>query len=392
MNELGRRGAAADRLRGGLGGDRLDVVILGLSITSSWGNGHATTYRALVRGLAERGHRVLFLERDVPWYAANRDLPSPPYGRTALYRSLAELRHVHGGALREADLVVVGSYVPDGADALRLVLELARGTTAFYDIDTPVTLASLRRGRCAYLDAALVPALDLYLSFTGGPTLARVERELGAPLARALYCSADPEVHRPSHVASRWDLGYVGTYSADRQPALERLLLGPARRRPRSRFAVAGPQYPRELRWPRNVDRIDHLPPGDHARFYAAQRFTLNVTRADMVRAGWSPSVRLFEAAACGTPVISDPWPGLDVFFEPGRELLVARGAEDVLRVLRGIGEDERRALGARARRRVLAQHTAAHRAAELERFVREARDRLARLRRRPEGARPAAG
>lgn len=370
---------------------RLDVAVLGLSITSSWGNGHATTYRALVRALCDRGHRVLFLERDVPWYAANRDLPAPPYGRTALYGSLADLRESHGAALREADLVVVGSYVPEGVGALRLVLELARGAVAFYDIDTPVTLASLRRGACEYLDASLVPALDLYLSFTGGPTLDRIERDLGAPLARALYCSADPEVHRPSESPTRWDLGYVGTFSADRQPTLDRLLLEPARRRPDARFAVAGPQYPPELAWPANVERIDHLPPGAHAAFYAAQRFTLNVTRADMVRAGWSPSVRLFEASACGTPVVSDPWPGLEAFFEPGRELLVARTAEDVLRLLAAVDEEERRALGARARRRVLAQHTAAHRARELEGYVREARERRARRRARHEVPRPSA-
>jgi spore maturation protein CgeB len=371
-------------------GGPLDIVILGLSITSSWGNGHATTYRGLVRALAERGHRVLFLERDVPWYAAHRDLPAPPYARASLYRSLGELRDAHGAALRGADLVVVGSYVPEGAAALRLVLDLARGTTAFYDIDTPVTLAHLRRGACEYLSPDLVPALDLYLSFTGGPTLARIERELGAPLARALYCSADPEVHRPSQGAPRWDLGYVGTYSADRQPALERLLLEPARSRPALRFAVAGPQYPAELRWPPNVERVDHLAPGDHARFYAAQRFTLNVTRADMVRAGWSPSVRLFEAAACGTPVVSDRWPGLETFFEPGREILLARTTADALRVLEELGEDERRELAARARRRVLAQHTGAHRARELEGFVHEARERRARRRAAPEPAQPA--
>jgi spore maturation protein CgeB len=369
----------------------LDVVILGLSITSSWGNGHATTYRGLVRALADRGHRVLFLERDVPWYAAHRDLPSPPFAATALYDSLAELREAHGAALRAADLVVVGSYVPEGAAALRLVLELARGTTAFYDIDTPVTLARLRRGDCEYLAPALVPALDLYLSFTGGPTLRRIERELGAHLARALYCSADPEVHRPAPVPPRWDLGYVGTYSADRQPALERLLLDPARLRPSLRFAVAGPQYPADLSWPANVRRIEHLAPGDHSAFYAAQRFTLNVTRADMVRAGWSPSVRLFEAAACGTPVVSDLWPGLGTFFEPGREILVARTTGDALAALEELGEEERRVMGERAQRRVLAQHTSAHRAQELEGYVREARELRARRRPRKEKAQPAA-
>jgi spore maturation protein CgeB len=363
-------------------GEPLDVVVLGLSITSSWGNGHATTYRALVRALAERGHRVLFLERDVPWYAASRDLPAPPYGRTELYGSLAELRERHGAALRAADLVVVGSYVPDGREVGALAQELARGVTAFYDIDTPVTLARLARGECEYLTAELVPRFDLYLSFTGGPTLARIERELGAPAARALYCSADPEVHRPAAVPPRWDLGYVGTYGADRQPTLDQLLLEPARRRPAMRFVVAGPQYPAGLAWPGNVERIEHLAPVDHAAFYAAQRFTLNVTRADMVRAGWSPSVRLFEAAACATPVVSDPWPGLETIFAPGREILLARSAEEALGAVAELAEEERRAIGERARRRVLAEHTAAHRARAVELYVGEAREHRARRRR----------
>ncbi|ABC80833.1 CgeB family protein [Anaeromyxobacter dehalogenans] len=362
----------------------LDVVFLGLSITSSWGNGHATTYRALCRALAAAGHRVTFLERDVPWYAANRDLAAPAFCRLELYRSVAELRERLGDTIRRADLAVVGSYVPDGVEVGALVQELARGVTAFYDIDTPVTVAHLARGDCEYLTPALVPGFDLYLSFTGGPMLARIERELGAPAARALYCSADPEVHRPAAApgaAPRWDLGYVGTYGADRQPALERLLIEPARRRPGRRFVVAGPQYPPGLEWPANVRRVEHLAPGEHAAFYAAQRFTLNVTRADMVRAGWSPSVRLFEAAACATPIVSDPWPGIETVFAPGRELLLARSTDEALAILERLPEDERRAVGARARRRVLAEHTAAHRAEALAAHVREARERAARRR-----------
>jgi spore maturation protein CgeB len=368
----------------------LDLVLVGLSITSSWGNGHATTYRALARALAAEGHRVLFLERDVPWYAQHRDLPDPSFCRVALYGSVAELRERHGDALRHADLCLVGSYVPEGREVARLVQELARGVTAFYDIDTPVTLAHLARGDCEYLSPELVPGFDLYLSFTGGPILERIERDLGARAARALYCSADTDVHRPSRVTRRLDLGYVGTYSADRQPALERLLVETARARPAARFAVAGPQYPPGVAWPANVERIDHLPPGAHAGFYAAQRYTLNVTRADMVRAGWSPSVRLFEAAACATPVISDPWPGLETFFAPGREIRIARTTADVLAVLDGVPEEERQAIGERARARVLAEHTAAHRADALVRYVREARERR-RPRRASTPAAPAA-
>lgn len=351
------------------------IVFLGLSITSSWGNGHATTYRGLVRELSRRGHEVLFLERDVAWYADSRDLVAPPWGMTRLYATLEELREQWTPVVRRADVVIVGSYVPDGVEVARWALEEARGVVAFYDMDTPVTLAKLARGEADYVSTELIPGFDLYLSFTGGPVLEQLERVWGAPCARALYCSVDPDVHCPDPAGpglDAWELGYLGTYSADRQPKVERLLCDPARRRGRSRFVVAGPQYPDALDWPANVDRIAHLAPPEHRAFYNAQRFTLNVTRADMVRAGYSPSVRLFEAAACGTPVVSDRWDGLETFFVPGEEILLADGPEDVLRALSETSEEERRRIGARARARVLASHTAAHRAVELERYCQE--------------------
>jgi spore maturation protein CgeB len=333
------------------------IVMLGLSATSSWGNGHATNYRGLVGALRARGHDVLFLERDMPWYAANRDFDA---SWIRLYDSVDELERWRD-EVRDADLVLVGSYVPDGCKVAGWVLETAEGTTAFWDIDTPVTAAKLARGDHEYLSPALVPRFDLYLSFTGGPLL----DELGARRPVPFHCIADPALYRPTDVPLRWDLGYLGTYSEDRQPKVDELLLEPARRS-RDRFVAAGPQYPPEIAWPANVERIDNLPPAQHAAFYCAQRFTLNVTRADMVRAGWSPSVRLFEAAACGVPVISDWWDGLDAFFEPGHEILVAETADDVLRHLR----EGDRAIGLRARRRVLAAHTAGHRAQELEELV----------------------
>jgi spore maturation protein CgeB len=346
------------------------VVILGLSITSSWGNGHATTFRCLVRGLSERGHDVLFLERDVPWYAGNRDLPNPPWGRTELYTSLRELKDRFAGEVRDADLVVVGSYVPDGVQAGEWVLEKAGGLTAFYDIDTPVTLSKLERGENEYLSRTLLMRYDLYLSFTGGPTLERLEREFHAHTARVLYCSVDPDLYYPESTPALCDLGYLGTFSPDRQPALDALLMQPAASLPDKRFVVAGPLYPLEVQWPANVERIEHLPPSEHRRFYNSQRFTLNITRADMRRAGHSPSVRLFEAAACGTPVIGDSWPGLEEMFVPGREILVARTPEQVREILIGTTERERVEIGARFRQRVLREHTYRHRAEELERYV----------------------
>jgi spore maturation protein CgeB len=356
----------------------LDIVILGLSITSSWGNGHATTYRGLVRELSKRGHRTMFLERDAPWYADNRDMPKPPFGQTVLYSGLEELQDRFAASVRSADLVIVGSYVPQGVEVGNWVTRTAGGATAFYDIDTPVTLAKLARGDYEYLHPELIPRYDAYFSFTGGPTLRRLERHFGSPMARPLYCSFDPELYFPEEVEPRWDLGYMGTYSDDRQPTVDRLLTEPARRWKDGRFVVAGPQYPEEIRWPRNVKRFQHLEPKKHRRFYNQQRFTLNVTRADMIAAGWSPSVRLFEAAACGTPIVSDSWPGLETIFKIGEEILIARTSAQVLQYLQDVPEPERRSLGERARKRVMAEHTAAHRARELECYAFSLLDRKA--------------
>lgn len=353
------------------------VVVFGLSLSSSWGNGHATTYRALLRAFAERGHDVLFLERDQPWYAGHRDLTDPDWCRLELYEG--ERGHeAYAETVATADAVIVGSYVPDGRAVGRFVQATAHGVTAFYDIDTPVTLSALSRGECSYLDRDLVGGYDLYLSFTGGPTLARIERRWGSPAARALYCTVDPELYGPVETKARWDLSYIGTYSPDRQPTLQRLLLEPARRAPDLRFAVAGPLYPDTIHWPENVVRFDHVAPADHATFYGASRFTLNVTRADMIAAGHSPSVRLFEAAACETPILSDRWDGLETFFRPGRDILLPEGPNEVIQILRDMPEARRRAIGTGGAARIRDRHDAPARAAELEDYLEEARERLA--------------
>ncbi|MCM0000606.1 MAG: glycosyltransferase [Erythrobacter sp.] len=340
----------------------MKLVVLGLSLSSSWGNGHATTFRALLAAFAARGHEVLFLERDVPWYAAHRDLAEPGFCRLAYYDSLAGLEQWRG-EIAAADAVMVGSYVPDGVAVGAFVQDAARGVTCFYDIDTPVTLAALDRGECEYLSSEVLAGYDLYCSFTGGPTLARLERDYGARAARALYCSVDTALYRPLETAKRWDLTYLGTYSPDRQPTLDRLLVEPARARPDLRFAVAGPRYPAEIEWPANVERIEHLPPSEHAGFYSASRFTLNVTRADMIAAGHSPSVRLFEAGACATAIISDRWEGIETLFAPGEAIILADSAVEVIAAL---GRPAR-AIGKAARKAVLDGHSAAARAGQFE-------------------------
>lgn len=344
-------------------------VICGLSITSSWGNGHATTYRALVRELCKRGHDVLFLEADRPWYASNRDLPDPPYGKTELYSTVEELKEKFGGEIRNADVVIVGSYVADGIRVGEWVTKTAKGLAAFYDIDTPVTLDMLAGGACEYLSHELISRYDLYLSFTGGPILKHIEQKYGSPRALALYCSVDVEDYFPQRMPKRWDLGYLGTYSDDRQPTLERLLVEPAATLKDSRFVVAGAQYPDGIAWRYNIERITHLAPLEHRAFYNSQRFTLNVTRRKMIEAGYSPSVRLFEAAACGTPIISDWWLGLDTIFKPDAEILIARSGSDIERFI-DLSNEEAEAIGRRARQKVLQHHTAAKRAQELESYV----------------------
>lgn len=344
----------------------MDILIIGLSITSSWGNGHATTYRALVRELAKKGHRVTFLEHDKPWYASHRDMPNPPFGVTHLYQSLEDLKVRFKSAVQNADAVIVGSYVPEGVSVGRWVVNTATGVKAFYDIDTPVTLHKLREKDYEYLHPELIPQYDLYLSFTGGPTLDVLEKEFGSPKALPLYCSVDTELYAPEDCAQKWDLGYLGTFSDDRQPPLEKLMLNAARKLPEKHFVVAGPSYPEDIQWPQNLQRIDHLPPFKHRQFYNSQRFAMNITRKNMVEMGYAPSVRLFEAAACATPVISDYWEGLDEFFEVGKEILVSHSAEETTGYLNEISEEERKNIGRAAREKILHRHTAAHRAEEL--------------------------
>lgn len=350
----------------------MKFVIIGLSITSSWGNGHATTFRALLKELSKRGHEIKFLERDVEYYASNRDLPNPDFCTVHLYNDNQELKIKYEELVRDADVVIVGSYVQEGVDVGKWVTKTAEGITSFYDIDTPVTMAKLKRGDYEYLSPELIPQYNIYFSFTGGPTLDYLENHYGSPSAKALYCSVDTDFYFPENLTKRWDLGYLGTYSTDRQPTVDLLLNDVAKQIEEKEFVVAGPQYPREIVWPANVERIQHLPPAQHRNFYNSQKFTLNVTRQDMIKAGYSPSVRLFEAAACAVPIISDYWEGLTDLFEKDTEILIAKSSDDVKKYLTEISEDERKQIGERARNKIIERHSAKARAEELEKYILE--------------------
>lgn len=345
----------------------MKIVIFGLTISSSWGNGHATLWRGLCRALADAGHEVVFFERDVPYYAHNRDYWEIPGGALVLYPAWNDIRARATAEVGEADAALVTSYCPDALPATDLVTGASRALRVFYDLDTPVTLARLERGEAVdYLGPRGLRDFDLVLSYTGGMALDILRERLGARRVAPLYGHVDPQTHRPVEPLARYcaDLSYMGTYAADRQAALEALFVEPARQMPNGRFLIGGAQYPQDFPWTKNIFFVRHLPPPEHPAFFSSSLLTLNVTRQAMAAMGWCPSGRLFEAAACGAAILSDGWDGLDAFFAPGREILVARSTDDALAAL-GREEAELRRIGAAARERTLAEHTSAHRAVD---------------------------
>ncbi len=347
----------------------MKIVIFGLSVSSSWGNGHAALWRGLIGALLAAGHRVTFFERDVPYYAANRDLHAlPPGGTLALYGDWAETLPRMRAELADADVGMVTSYCPDGLAATELVLGANLAVRCFYDLDTPVTLARIEAGEeVGYIGPDGLAPFDLVLSYTGGGALDALRTRLGARRTVPIYGSVDPGTHRPAERRPEYaaELSYLGTYAADRQAALERLFVAPARLLPAKRFVIGGAQYPDGFPWTANTFFVRHLPPPEHPAFYSSSRLTLNITREAMARMGWCPSGRLFEAAACGVPILSDWFAGLDAFFRPGEEILVAESTADAMAALQ-LDDAALARIAGRARARALEEHSAARRAAEM--------------------------
>ncbi|QFU17627.1 CgeB family protein [Microvirga thermotolerans] len=350
----------------------MKIVIFGLTISSSWGNGHATLWRGLCRALTRRGHTIVFFERDVPYYGANRDLTEIPGGRLVLYPDWKGVAQDARREIADADVAMATSYCPDGIDATDLLIEASRPWKVFYDLDTPVTLSRLAAGEnTSYIGPRGLKDFDLVLSYTGGAALDRLRTRLGARRVAPLYGHADPEVHRPvppvAHYAA--DLSYLGTYAEDRQLMLQRLFIAAAGARPDRRFLIGGAQYPQDFPWRPNIYFSRHLPPSEHPAFFSSSRLTLNVTRTAMAEMGWCPSGRLFEAAACGTAILSDMWDGIDRFFEPGREILLAATTEEAVSAL-DLSDAELERIRRAGRERVLAEHTSTCRAQEFERLI----------------------
>jgi spore maturation protein CgeB len=351
------------------------ITIFGLTISSSWGNGHATPYRAIIKALHRMGHEVHFFERDVPYYRARRDFDSAPYCRLHLFGEWSQIR---SGALSEAsdsDVVLTASYLSEGRRINDDVLNLARPLKVFYDLDTPVTLAAFSAGTVEYISPEQLPEFDLVLSFTGGPILSELENGFRVRMARPLYGCVDPDDYFRVQSSPNFqsDLSYMGTYAPDRQEKVDALFLEPSRRHPEKQFVLAGSLYPFGWQWPGNVQRIEHIAPHDHPQFYSSSRITLNLTRGEMAQWGWCPSGRFFEAAACATPLVSDWWDGLDCFFDVVRDLRVVSRPEHVEQAM-AMSDAELSALASHARERTLDDHTGQVRARQLLEYFEEAR------------------
>jgi spore maturation protein CgeB len=350
------------------------ITVFGLTLSSSWGNGHATPYRAIIRALDRMGHQVHFFEKDVPYYRSRRDFDSCDYCELTLYSDWAEVSDRALSATADSDVVITASFLPEGRRINDEILDLSTPLRVFYDLDTPVTLNNLCHGNVEYLEAAQIPEFDLVLSFTGGKALIALEDEYRARMVRPLYGCVDPDDYTRVAPISKFqcDLSYMGTYSPDRQAKVDDLLLEPSRRPPEKRFLLAGSLYPWNWQWPENVRRMEHVAPADHARFYSSSRLTLNITRGEMAANGWCPSGRFFEAAACGTPLITDSWEGLDSFFDLQSELRVVTSAEEVEAAINS-SDTELQSMAARARQRTLDEHTGSVRAHQLLQYFREA-------------------
>ena len=358
----------------------MHVVIFGLTVSSSWGNGHATLWRGFLKAMSRRGHTATFYERDVPYYATTRDGWEPPAGiALRLFDSFESIRGEAAHELAYADVALVTSYCGDGPAASRLVLDSRAQVRAFYDLDTPVTLEALSTGAgVPYLPAEGLAEFDIVLSYTGGRALEELTTRLGARAVSPLYGWVDPEVHFPvpPRQEYRSALSYLGTYAPDRQRALEELFVTPARDLSEQRFIIGGAQYPASFPWSQNIFFVSHMPPSLHPAFFSSSRFTLNVTRRAMADYGFCPSGRIFEAAACGTPLISDKWAGLEAFLQPGLEIFTASTSSDVLAAL-SLSDQERGRIAEAARARVLAHHTAERRVVEFESICQSVATRL---------------
>ena len=356
----------------------LDIAFFGSSLVSAYWNGAATYYRGIVRALAERGHQVTFYEPDAHGRQEHRDLADPEWARVVVYSCESEAGVLAAlDEAREADLVVKASGV--GAfDALleQAALDLQRPSTmvVFWDVDAPATLDRLDRDPDDPFHA-LIPRYDLVLTYGGGRPVVDAYERLGARQCVPIYNALDPSTHHPVPPDPRFacDLAFLGNRLPDREARVEEFFLAAALAHPECRFLLGGSGWSDKPR-PINVGYLGHVYTRDHNAFNATPRAVLNVNRESMARYGFSPPTRVFEAAGAGGCLITDAWKGIELFLEPGREVLVATSGMAVAAHLDGLRPERAASIGRAARERLLAEHTYAHRAAQVERLLDAAR------------------
>ncbi|HKO15338.1 MAG TPA: glycosyltransferase [Gemmatimonadaceae bacterium] len=360
----------------------LRIAFFGSSLVSAYWNGAATYYRGIVRALHERGHRVTFYEPDAYERQAHRDIPDPSWARVEVYPGEG-VDGVHRALERAqgADLVVKASGVGVFDELLeRDVLALRRPGTlvAFWDVDAPATLDRVHANPADPF-LPLVPCYDLVFTYGGGDPVVNAYLALGARACVPVYNALDPSTHHPAAAEARFacDLGFLGNRLPDREARVEEYFLRAAALLPTRRFLLGGNGWA-DKPVPPNVTALGHVYTHEHNAFNATARAVLNVNRESMARYGFSPPTRVFEAAGAAACLITDAWVGIELFLEPGREVLVAHDGAGVAEHLTALTEPRARAIGRAAYRRVLAEHTYAHRALQVEHALNVARAAMA--------------
>ncbi|HUR46902.1 MAG TPA: glycosyltransferase [Candidatus Saccharimonadales bacterium] len=353
---------------------RLKIAFFGSSLVSAYWNGAATYYRGIVRALHERGHQVTFYEPDAFSRQEHRDIADPEWAEVVVYspKTEAEVLATVERA-RGADLIVKASGVGVHDELLeRAVLDLknSQNMVIFWDVDAPATLERLQNNH-SDLFRALVPLYDLVFTYGGGDPVVKAYAAIGARECIPIYNALDPSTHHPVPPEPRFsaDLAFLGNRLPDRESRVEDFFLKVAEALPNKKFLMGGNGWADKPKAP-NVNYIGHVYTREHNAFNCTPRAVLNISRDSMARYGFSPATRVFEAAGAGACIITDYWQGIELFLEPDAEVLVARNGRDVTAHLEQITPERARRIGEAAARRILSEHTYAHRAEQVEEIL----------------------
>jgi spore maturation protein CgeB len=352
----------------------MKIAFFGSSLVSSYWNGAATYYRGLLKELAALGHEITFYEPDAYERQQHRDIADPPWARVVVYPATADgWQGALDAAVAEADPLVKAS----GVGVFDAELEQAvpercppRALCVYWDVDAPATLDAMQQDGGHHLHR-MIPRYDVVLTYGGGPPVVDAYRRVGARDCIPVYNALDPATHHPvpPHNAFACDLGFLGNRLPDREARVEDFFLKAAALLPQRRFLLGGSGWD-DKAIPANVLRVGHVGTGMHNAFFCSGLATLNVNRESMARYGYSPPTRVFEAAGAGACLITDAWIGIEMFLEPGREVLVVTGGEELADVLDWLKPATARPMAEAARRRILAHHTYTHRAREVDQLI----------------------